>query len=420
MRHRPDGESRPRRACRRSARCKVYRDFIFARLAEDGVDFETFFGDSLSSIDNMVDRSPDGKLVLEGRTAALHAPLQLEDARREPDRHLPSDGRARSPLPAPRCRSGSASRPRAARSRWLSRSMRRSCRPTTSSRRWACGSGRTATATPASRPRSTPTIRRSPATSTRWSRLTARSGPRPSSGRTATTRLLPQHHGQGADPDAARIQADRRRQDAGRELYLPPRRRSGHAVRAHADVQPADQCADLDRRSRRSRNVRARADGPACPTGYEWVNIQRLYEPGEAEDVTDTAGGTSGAPDAQPVPRLAQVHDDVDEARRRRIPGGGAMSEITEKDLIDFVYREARLLDELRYEEWLGALCRGRALLDAGRVAADRSEAAGLADVRGHAAPAASGSSGSPATAPSARSRRAGRSTCCRRRRSTR
>lgn len=30
------------------------------------------------------------------------------------------------------------------------------------------------------------------------------------------------------------------------------------------------------------------------------------------------------------------------------------MSAVTEKDLIDFVYREARLLDELRYEEWLG------------------------------------------------------------------
>ncbi|MCB8840305.1 aromatic-ring-hydroxylating dioxygenase subunit beta [Aurantimonas sp. VKM B-3413] len=29
------------------------------------------------------------------------------------------------------------------------------------------------------------------------------------------------------------------------------------------------------------------------------------------------------------------------------------MTEITEKDLVDFVYREARLLDELRYEEWL-------------------------------------------------------------------
>ncbi|TWG98284.1 phenylpropionate dioxygenase-like ring-hydroxylating dioxygenase large terminal subunit [Mesorhizobium sp. J18] len=44
----------------------IYRDFIFARLAKTGVDFETFFGESLSSIDNMIDRSPEGKLVLEG------------------------------------------------------------------------------------------------------------------------------------------------------------------------------------------------------------------------------------------------------------------------------------------------------------------------------------------------------------------
>ena len=26
---------------------------------------------------------------------------------------------------------------------------------------------------------------------------------------------------------------------------------------------------------------------------------------------------------------------------------------VTEKDLVDFVYREARLLDEMRYDEWL-------------------------------------------------------------------
>jgi len=44
----------------------VYRDFIFARLARSGFDFEHYFGASLSSIDNMVDRSPEGKLALEG------------------------------------------------------------------------------------------------------------------------------------------------------------------------------------------------------------------------------------------------------------------------------------------------------------------------------------------------------------------
>ncbi len=44
----------------------VYRDFVFARLAEDGIGFEDYFGDSLSSLDNMIDRSPVGKLEVAG------------------------------------------------------------------------------------------------------------------------------------------------------------------------------------------------------------------------------------------------------------------------------------------------------------------------------------------------------------------
>ncbi|QDL92674.1 Rieske 2Fe-2S domain-containing protein [Paroceanicella profunda] len=48
------------------ANVKIYREFIFARLNDTGESFEAFFGDSLSSIDNMIDRSPEGKLVLEG------------------------------------------------------------------------------------------------------------------------------------------------------------------------------------------------------------------------------------------------------------------------------------------------------------------------------------------------------------------
>ncbi|MDF1598685.1 aromatic ring-hydroxylating dioxygenase subunit alpha [Mesorhizobium sp. YIM 152430] len=45
---------------------KNYRGFVFARLASEGVSFEEFFGDSLSSIDNMVDRSPAGRLEIAG------------------------------------------------------------------------------------------------------------------------------------------------------------------------------------------------------------------------------------------------------------------------------------------------------------------------------------------------------------------
>jgi benzoate/toluate 1,2-dioxygenase alpha subunit len=43
-----------------------YRGFVFARLAGTGVDFQDFFGESLSSIDNMVDRSPEGRLEVAG------------------------------------------------------------------------------------------------------------------------------------------------------------------------------------------------------------------------------------------------------------------------------------------------------------------------------------------------------------------
>ncbi|HVO47853.1 MAG TPA: aromatic ring-hydroxylating dioxygenase subunit alpha [Steroidobacteraceae bacterium] len=43
-----------------------YRGFVFARLAPQGVDFHEFFGESLSSIDNMVERSPQGRLEVAG------------------------------------------------------------------------------------------------------------------------------------------------------------------------------------------------------------------------------------------------------------------------------------------------------------------------------------------------------------------
>ncbi|MCY4190828.1 MAG: aromatic ring-hydroxylating dioxygenase subunit alpha [Rhodospirillaceae bacterium] len=45
---------------------QVYRDFIFVKLNEGGLDFDEFFGESLSTIDNMIDRSPEGKLEIVG------------------------------------------------------------------------------------------------------------------------------------------------------------------------------------------------------------------------------------------------------------------------------------------------------------------------------------------------------------------
>ncbi|KJC57149.1 oxidoreductase [Bradyrhizobium sp. LTSPM299] len=43
-----------------------YRGFVFAKINDSGLDFEEFFGDSLSSLDNMVDRSPVGQLKVAG------------------------------------------------------------------------------------------------------------------------------------------------------------------------------------------------------------------------------------------------------------------------------------------------------------------------------------------------------------------
>jgi len=43
-----------------------YRGFVFARLAPRGIGFEEYFGESLTSIDNMVDRAPEGRLEVAG------------------------------------------------------------------------------------------------------------------------------------------------------------------------------------------------------------------------------------------------------------------------------------------------------------------------------------------------------------------
>jgi benzoate/toluate 1,2-dioxygenase subunit alpha len=44
----------------------IYRGFVFVRLAATGMGFEEYFGDSLSSIDNLADRSPEGELEIAG------------------------------------------------------------------------------------------------------------------------------------------------------------------------------------------------------------------------------------------------------------------------------------------------------------------------------------------------------------------
>ncbi|MFC7047626.1 aromatic ring-hydroxylating oxygenase subunit alpha [Emcibacter nanhaiensis] len=50
----------------RQVRTESYRGFIFATLDSNMVDLETFLGDAKTSIDNMIERSPEGELEIAG------------------------------------------------------------------------------------------------------------------------------------------------------------------------------------------------------------------------------------------------------------------------------------------------------------------------------------------------------------------
>jgi len=62
---------------------QVYRGFIFGRVNPVGIDFESYFGEVLESINLMVDRSPSGELQIEGgvlrNTIACNWKLYLEN-----------------------------------------------------------------------------------------------------------------------------------------------------------------------------------------------------------------------------------------------------------------------------------------------------------------------------------------------------
>lgn len=59
-------ESQAARGLTAIADVVAYRGFVFARLSRTGLGFEEYFGDSLTSIDNLADRSPVGRLEIAG------------------------------------------------------------------------------------------------------------------------------------------------------------------------------------------------------------------------------------------------------------------------------------------------------------------------------------------------------------------
>lgn len=59
-------ETQAARGLARVEHVEAYRGFVFARLSQEGLGFREYFGDSLSSIDNLADRSPEGELEIAG------------------------------------------------------------------------------------------------------------------------------------------------------------------------------------------------------------------------------------------------------------------------------------------------------------------------------------------------------------------
>ncbi len=49
------------------SRVEMHRGFIFASLAEDGPGLKAFLGETIDTIDNMVDRAPDGEVEVTGK-----------------------------------------------------------------------------------------------------------------------------------------------------------------------------------------------------------------------------------------------------------------------------------------------------------------------------------------------------------------
>lgn len=60
------GKDDPMANMQRVPRADSYRGFVFASLSADGPDLKTWLGGVASSIDNMVDRSPEGELEVTG------------------------------------------------------------------------------------------------------------------------------------------------------------------------------------------------------------------------------------------------------------------------------------------------------------------------------------------------------------------
>ena len=119
-------------------------------------------------------------------------------------------------------------------------------------------------------------------------------------------------------------------------------------------------------------------------SGNPWISLHRNYDPNEVGPEGRDGDRHQRDLDAQPVPRVGAVHDADDVTGRRR--DAHEPVDADRERLIDFVVREARLLDEKRYEEWNALFTDDALLLGAAGARPGRRPEPHLAPVRGQAA----------------------------------
>ncbi len=227
-----------------------YRGFVFAKLNDVGLGFEEFFGEQSSSIDNMVDRSPVGrlevaggvlrymhncnwKMLVENQTDTCHPMVAHESSagtaikvwdNAPPGAKKPMAVEIYAPFVAPYD---------------FFEKM--------GIRVWPNGHGHTGVHHSIHSNYS--------AIPDYFDKMIAAYGENRAKAildeNRHNTCYFPEPHGEGADPAHPPVQANLRQQDAGGVVYIPTGRCAGPAVGAYAGLQPADQRAHIRGRPRR-------------------------------------------------------------------------------------------------------------------------------------------------------------------------
>ena len=236
-----------RAACGRSP-AKRYRGFVFARLSEDGPDFKSYFGDSLSSIDYMVDRSPEGEMEIAGGVLRyMHDSNwkmfveNLNDTMHPMAAHESSAGTAKElwsdqPADAPKPMAIEQLVPFAGSYDFFDKMGVR-----------VFDNGHSYSGVHFSI--HSVLCRGAGLRSGDAARLWRGAGEGHPGNGAPQHGLLPQPDDQRRDPDDPRRAADRGGQDADRKLELPPEGRPGHLLQAQRHLYAADQLADVGGRA---------------------------------------------------------------------------------------------------------------------------------------------------------------------------